>query len=314
MNYLAGRLYKLRSARGLKQEELAEAIGVSRQAISKWEMGTGTPTLDNLVALSDYFGVSLDSLVKDVSPSPALPAEPPKPLPAAAAPPKNTAFEAAENNGPGLFASCAINIILIICLQAVSSLAARLLGMAVSQIMPVVGLTKYTEYIINWLSTPLSIPLLLLLFVIFDRGGCPFTKNLYDKNKPSFFRYGFHKVIAVLLLRYPVLPLIFDLAVRDADFVIKSNIFAFVMLSAYLIVFPWGGRGLGKRPLIIFLMILATGAVIVLKSVVDFYSFHKATGKFLQESSLAQIPLTSAILGVYTVCQMLCLKKQKEKS
>ena len=63
MNYLAGRLYELRSARGLKQEELAEAIGVSRQAISKWEMGTGTPTLDNLVALSDYFGVSLDSLV-----------------------------------------------------------------------------------------------------------------------------------------------------------------------------------------------------------------------------------------------------------
>lgn len=63
MNHLAKRLYDLRTERGLKQDELAEALGVSRQAVSKWEMGTGTPTLENLKAISDYFGVTLDSLV-----------------------------------------------------------------------------------------------------------------------------------------------------------------------------------------------------------------------------------------------------------
>ena len=41
MNNLAQRLYDLRTQRNLKQEELAEALGVSRQAVSKWEMGTG---------------------------------------------------------------------------------------------------------------------------------------------------------------------------------------------------------------------------------------------------------------------------------
>lgn len=65
MSNLAQRIYELRTGRGLKQDELAEALGVSRQAVSKWEMGTGVPTLENLVALSEYFGVSLDSLVKD---------------------------------------------------------------------------------------------------------------------------------------------------------------------------------------------------------------------------------------------------------
>ena len=69
MNLLARRLYELRTQRNLKQEELAEALGVSRQAVSKWEMGTGVPSLENLKAISDFFGVTIDSLVKD-SPAP----------------------------------------------------------------------------------------------------------------------------------------------------------------------------------------------------------------------------------------------------
>lgn len=77
MTYLARRIFDLRTQRNLKQDELAEALGVSRQAVSKWEMGTGTPTLENLVAISSFFGVSLDSLVKD--PSPAEAEIPPQP-------------------------------------------------------------------------------------------------------------------------------------------------------------------------------------------------------------------------------------------
>ena len=61
---ISEKLYSLRRARQLSQEELAEILGVSRQAVQKWESGASTPDVGNLVALSDYFGVSLDELVK----------------------------------------------------------------------------------------------------------------------------------------------------------------------------------------------------------------------------------------------------------
>lgn len=57
------RLYQLRKARGLSQEELANKIGVSRQAVQKWESAAAQPTLDKLTAMARYFGVSLDYLV-----------------------------------------------------------------------------------------------------------------------------------------------------------------------------------------------------------------------------------------------------------
>lgn len=57
------RLYQLRRERGLSQEELANEVGVSRQAVQKWESGAAQPTLDKLTALAKYFGVTLDWLV-----------------------------------------------------------------------------------------------------------------------------------------------------------------------------------------------------------------------------------------------------------
>ena len=57
------RLYELRKKSGLSQEGLAELLGVSRQAVQKWEAGTSRPDLDNLAALARYFNVSLDYLV-----------------------------------------------------------------------------------------------------------------------------------------------------------------------------------------------------------------------------------------------------------
>ena len=62
---LSERIYKFRRKSGLSQEQLAEKIGVSRQAISKWESGTSTPELEKLLALSDCFSITLDELVKD---------------------------------------------------------------------------------------------------------------------------------------------------------------------------------------------------------------------------------------------------------
>ena len=59
------KLYTLRKASGMTQTELAEKLDVSRQAVSRWEMGTAKPEVDTLIAISDLFGVTLDSLLKE---------------------------------------------------------------------------------------------------------------------------------------------------------------------------------------------------------------------------------------------------------
>lgn len=69
---LPEKLYTLRKKSSLSQEQLAEALNVSRQAISKWEGGSAMPESDKLLALSNYFGVSLDYLLKDGAPDAAL--------------------------------------------------------------------------------------------------------------------------------------------------------------------------------------------------------------------------------------------------
>lgn len=59
----ANRLRDLRRAHGLTQEALAGILGVSRQAVSKWEQGTSSPDIDNLIALAKVYHVSLDELL-----------------------------------------------------------------------------------------------------------------------------------------------------------------------------------------------------------------------------------------------------------
>lgn len=60
---LGEKLQQLRKTRGMTQEELAEALFVSRTAISKWESGRGYPSIDSLKALSAFFSVSVDDLL-----------------------------------------------------------------------------------------------------------------------------------------------------------------------------------------------------------------------------------------------------------
>lgn len=59
----AKRLLKYRKRHNLSQEKLAEQIGVSRQAVSKWERGEASPDTDNLIALSKLYNISLDELI-----------------------------------------------------------------------------------------------------------------------------------------------------------------------------------------------------------------------------------------------------------
>ena len=57
------KLRRLRIARQLSQEQLAEKLQVSRQAISKWELGESMPDTENLILLSKFYGVSIDYLL-----------------------------------------------------------------------------------------------------------------------------------------------------------------------------------------------------------------------------------------------------------
>ena len=60
----ANRLYQYRKKMGISQEELAARIGVSRQAVSKWERAEASPDTDNLIELSKIYGVTLDEMLQ----------------------------------------------------------------------------------------------------------------------------------------------------------------------------------------------------------------------------------------------------------
>lgn len=82
------KLITLRNAVGLTQNDVAEALGLSRQAVSRWETGTVRPTVENLRALSQLYDVSLDYLLGD-DPAEAQPGAETAPPPPAEPAPKN---------------------------------------------------------------------------------------------------------------------------------------------------------------------------------------------------------------------------------
>lgn len=65
---LADRIQSLRKSKGISQEELADQIGVSRQAVSKWESEQSLPDIEKIILLSDYFDVTTDYLLKGIEP------------------------------------------------------------------------------------------------------------------------------------------------------------------------------------------------------------------------------------------------------
>lgn len=64
----AERIQYLRKTKGLSQEELAEKVGVSRQAVSKWESKQSTPDIENMIIMSELFDVTTDYLLKGIEP------------------------------------------------------------------------------------------------------------------------------------------------------------------------------------------------------------------------------------------------------
>ena len=65
---IANRLVQMRKQKGLSQEELAEKLGLSRQAVSKWERAEASPDTDNLICLAKLYGISLDDLLNTDQP------------------------------------------------------------------------------------------------------------------------------------------------------------------------------------------------------------------------------------------------------
>ena len=63
---IADRIQNLRKMKGVSQEELADKIGVSRQAISKWESEQSIPEIDKIIIMSDYFEVTTDYILKGI--------------------------------------------------------------------------------------------------------------------------------------------------------------------------------------------------------------------------------------------------------
>lgn len=67
---LGENIYRLRTERNLSQGDLAEALDVSRQSVSKWENNAAVPELDKLIRLSRIFGITLDELTEQTPPAP----------------------------------------------------------------------------------------------------------------------------------------------------------------------------------------------------------------------------------------------------
>jgi len=116
------RIVALRTARKMSQSDLAEALDVSRQSISKWETDSSVPELEKLVALCEIFGVSMDMLVRGIgeseehaeSSAPAPETEPPRPR-TETAPPREVIhvvkFETRKIAGILLFICAAVCVV-----------------------------------------------------------------------------------------------------------------------------------------------------------------------------------------------------------
>nr|MDD6335898.1 helix-turn-helix domain-containing protein [bacterium] len=66
---MADRIQYLRKVKGISQEELADQIGVSRQAVSKWESEQSVPDIDKIISMSEYFEVATDYILKGEHPA-----------------------------------------------------------------------------------------------------------------------------------------------------------------------------------------------------------------------------------------------------
>lgn len=110
------KILKLRKARLWNQEDLAEQIGVTRQAVSRWESDSAKPDADKVIALCDLFGISADYLLRD-SYAGEIPAQQMEPVQKES---RRRGLTAKQSIGFGLFA---LSLILLFALYLVGILS-----------------------------------------------------------------------------------------------------------------------------------------------------------------------------------------------
>ncbi|MBZ2175756.1 helix-turn-helix domain-containing protein [Schnuerera sp. xch1] len=169
---ISDRIQGLRKIKGISQEELADRIGVSRQAVSKWESEQSTPDIDKIIIMSEYFDVTTDYILKGM--------EAPQQL-------ENKNFITSQIL---YIASTAFLIIGLLCAFSSWYAEQSAEGIWGSMIIQVVGAAAYftgklisqskASYIINLLNIIIALfmPISLIISFIFKRGAAPYPTDI----------------------------------------------------------------------------------------------------------------------------------------
>ncbi|WP_352418226.1 helix-turn-helix transcriptional regulator [Proteiniborus sp.] len=185
---IGNRIQSLRKMRGISQEELADKVGVSRQAVSKWEGGQSTPDLDKVIIMSEYFDVTTDYLLKGI--------EEPQQL------------ENKNYNTSQILYIASTTFLAIGLLAAFSSWYTEQSAESIwgSMIIQVVGVTAYfigklisrskAPFIINWLNLIIGLfmPISLIVTFIISKVIAPYPTDIF-----SSFAFAVVYIIIIIL-------------------------------------------------------------------------------------------------------------------
>lgn len=171
---ISDRIQSLRKMKGISQEELADKIGVSRQAVSKWENEQSIPDLDKVIIMSEYFGVTTDYILKGIERTQQL---------------ENKNFSTGQILYIASTAFLAIGLLCAFGGWYSEQSAESIWG---SMIIQVVGVVAYfigklisqskASFIINWLniSIALFMPISLIVTSVFNRVIAPYPTDIFS--------------------------------------------------------------------------------------------------------------------------------------
>ncbi|MFA5524590.1 MAG: helix-turn-helix domain-containing protein [Tissierellales bacterium] len=184
---MADRIQSLRKLKGISQEELADKIGVSRQAVSKWENEQSIPDLDKVIIMSECFGVTTDYILKGIEPINQT---------------ENKNFNTSQILYIASTAFIAIGLLSAFGSWYSEQSAESIWG---SMIIQVVGVVAYfigrlmsqskAPFIINWLNIIIALfmPISLIVTFVFKRKIAPYPTDII-----SGFAFGLIYIIVVL--------------------------------------------------------------------------------------------------------------------
>lgn len=173
---IADRIQSLRKSKGISQEELADKVGVSRQAVSKWESEQSVPDLDRIIIMSEYFGVTTDYILKGIEPQKQS---------------ENKNFNTSQILYIASTAFLAIGLFAAFGGWYAEQSAESIWG---SMIIQVVGVTAYfiaklvsqskAPFIINWLNIIIALfmPISLIIAFVFRRPLSPYPIDIISSS------------------------------------------------------------------------------------------------------------------------------------